>query len=526
MKLNYAQKLLKNIKKFQNIGIKIINDQELFYSYRELYDAALIFSKKLENQKLYRNVIIIVEESIKDFIIQLWGTILSNNVPVCLDIENELDYDNFLFIWKSLGKPRISSSVRKLITDSELNQYLIDSEKKCQFDMKKYPDDVFMISYSSGSTSQPKGIVTSCQSFQSALISFRERYQFNSRDTFFNWMPLTHAIGLNIFHFMPLLCQCNQIQYSKEKFIKNSTNFIERIKSYKASVVAFTEFGMKLFADSLDSKSGDYLSNLRLVFVSSEIISRNSYEYFLEKAQKRGLRECVVKNLYGMTESVLGISSTIMEEQIEIKSLNFSNLLVGEKIEEVQDDSENSISFISSGKVFDITEVVIVDDNKRKLKNYYIGNILVKGKNITNQYIENNSQYYYNGYLITGDIGYFDSKKNLTILSRSKDILIHNGKNYFVIDIENFLFHHFSELTGKLIISQIDNQHKNEKDIVCFVEGDLTEKLKIEINKCLLMNYGFTVLNFYSVDAFPRENSGKLSRKKLLFNVCGGCKNV
>ena len=123
---------------------------------------------------------------------------------------------------------------------------------------------------------------------------------------------------------------------------------------------------------------------------------------------------------------------------------------------------------------------------------------------------------FYKDYLITGDIGYFDSENNLTIISRAKDILISNGKNYFTVDIENYLASNFQELVNRIIIVQIYDTDNSQKKNLCFLKGITNTNLYLEINKKLLLNYGFTISDFYNVEEFPRSKSGKLLRKKLV----------
>ena len=74
-----------------------------------------------------------------------------------------------------------------------------------------------------------------------------------------------------------------------------------------------------------------------------------------------------------------------------------------------------------------------------------IGEVLVSGPNITSGYWNNQEQTearFKDGWLCTGDLGYFDKDGDLYIIGRKDDMIIRAGVNIFPQEIENVLVNH------------------------------------------------------------------------------------
>lgn len=97
----------------------------------------------------------------------------------------------------------------------------------------------------------------------------------------------------------------------------------------------------------------------------------------------------------------------------------------------------------TSGKVVDKLEVKILDDKGNELPQGDKGEIVVKGENVMAGYWKNENATYesiHQGWLHTGDMGYFDEDGYLMVLGRFKSLLISNdGEKYSPEGIEEAL---------------------------------------------------------------------------------------
>lgn len=98
-------------------------------------------------------------------------------------------------------------------------------------------------------------------------------------------------------------------------------------------------------------------------------------------------------------------------------------------------------SFIgSSGIPIPGTEFKIVDPGKKVLPIGEFGEVLIKGSNILKEYYKQEvSNLDKDGWLSTGDIGYFNDQGYLYVVDRIKDMIDRGGDKVFSYDVENEL---------------------------------------------------------------------------------------
>ncbi|TET05977.1 long-chain fatty acid--CoA ligase, partial [Candidatus Dependentiae bacterium] len=101
-------------------------------------------------------------------------------------------------------------------------------------------------------------------------------------------------------------------------------------------------------------------------------------------------------------------------------------------------------------------EVLIKDEQGITLPHGQVGEIWIKGENVMLGYYhapELTKETLVDGWLRTGDLGYFDSKGKLVVSGRLKDLIIHKGLNIYPQEIENIIVTHpnviFVGIVGK-----------------------------------------------------------------------------
>ena len=127
------------------------------------------------------------------------------------------------------------------------------------------------------------------------------------------------------------------------------------------------------------------------------------------------------------------------------------------------------------GKVIPEVEIKIVNTDENR-----IGEILVRGENITKSYFENveeTKNTIIDGWLHTGDLGKIDEEGYLFICGRNKDLIIlENGKKIFPSEIENlfnkienvkesFVYEKNNKLYAKLVYLKDEFANKTEDEI-------------------------------------------------------------
>lgn len=99
------------------------------------------------------------------------------------------------------------------------------------------------------------------------------------------------------------------------------------------------------------------------------------------------------------------------------------------------------------GKVTINAELGIVDQEGNLLPSGDIGDIVTRGEQVFDEYFndpEETARAFRlpDGWLLTGDVGFIDEGGFLTLVDRSKDMLVSGAENVYPVEIENALYQH------------------------------------------------------------------------------------
>lgn len=129
----------------------------------------------------------------------------------------------------------------------------------------------------------------------------------------------------------------------------------------------------------------------------------------------------------------------------------------------------------SSGKIVQNLELRICDENGHDLPAGQSGEIVVRGENVMLGYWRNESatkETIKNGWLFTGDLGYVDNENYLYVLGRFKSLLIgHDGEKYSPEGIEEAIIDH-CQLIDQFML------HNNQSAYTVGLAVPNTEKVK------------------------------------------------
>ncbi len=179
-------------------------------------------------------------------------------------------------------------------------------------------------------------------------------------------------------------------------------------------------------------------------------------------------------------------------------------------------DKPGSIGLMLPGIELD---VVALDDSRRVLPPGEVGEIRIKGPNVTNGYWnrpEGSADAFVDGRFLTGDIGYMDEDGYFFLVDRKKDMIISGGFNVYPQMIEQAIY----TIPGvhEVIVLGIPDQYRGEAakafiklrpDARPFSLDELRAQLNGKLGKHELP----AAVEF--VDDLPRTPVGKLSRHEL-----------
>ncbi|BCN28796.1 AMP-binding protein [Anaeromicropila herbilytica] len=527
-------------------GVTFINESatEKNILYKEIYEKSLFLLGKIQacGVKKGDELLLQIEDN-ETFIYTIWACIMGGIIVVPVPIANKEEHKLRLYnIFHILEDPYIITTKshfedlqkywdgRKEYSNTYKNMQertiILDEEFSSKAQMgsieKGKATDIVSVMFSSGSTGEPKGVILTNENIMTQIKATTKFFKVTSEDRFLSWMPLTHTIGLSMFHLLPLASSVDQYIMEKNLFIGDPAMWFEKASVHKATILCSPNFGYKHFLEEYsDSKQYSWdLSSIKVLMNAAEPISKVLLEEFYKKMKKYGLDRNAISPSYGMTETCMNMTSKRVGSEYRWYSLDRITVSIGDRIVEVEEEDPNSILFVSVGNIVECCEIRICGDDGERYEDEVIGNVEVRGNCVTLGYYNNpessSKAFTKDGWLITGDLG-FIKEGQLVVTGRTKDIIISNGQNYYAYDIERVA----EEIAGVQVAAacSVFEEENNKEVVVLFPEysGNLEEFVTIsnEIKRHVSSRTGLELKYVLPLEKIPKTASGKVQRFKL-----------
>ncbi|TSI03033.1 o-succinylbenzoate--CoA ligase [Lysinibacillus sp. BW-2-10] len=329
------------------------------------------------------------------------------------------------------------------------------------------------IMYTSGTTGFPKGVRQTVENHQSSAVSSVLNIGLSHDDVWLCAVPLFHISGFSI--LVRSLLYGNEVKLYQKFEQDEAVRDISEGSVTHMSVVAVI---LGRILQGLEEKQLKASPRFKVMLPGGGPVPVN----YLERAHKLGLAVC---QTYGMTET-------------SSQTATLSNADALRKIGSV-------------GKPLFFNQIKILDATSPRTE----GEILIRGPHVTPGYIgrfaERSSTI--NGWLHTGDIGYFDEEGYLYVVDRRSDLIISGGENVYPAEVENVLMGH--PAVREAGVCGIEHEVWGQVPVAFVVlKHDVTEEELIAFCKEKLAKYKIPK-QFYVVQALPRNASNKLMRRKL-----------
>ena len=163
-------------------------------------------------------------------------------------------------------------------------------------------------------------------------------------------------------------------------------------------------------------------------------------------------------------------------------------------------------------------KIVDLETGEKEMPQGEVGEIIIKGpQNMMGYYKkpEKTAQALKDGWVYTGDIGFFDEDGYLTIVDRKKDMIIAGGYNIYPIEIDNVLFDHPKILEACAVGVPDEYRGETLKAFIVTKEGEtLTEEEVLTYCRETLAPYKIPkTIEF--VKELPKTVVGKILRREL-----------
>jgi len=346
-------------------------------------------------------------------------------------------------------------------------------------------DSLALINFTSGTTSQPKGVMISHANLVAQLEECIQTYHLSSEGHLFNGIGLQHADGL--IHGPLLAFYAGAALIRGESMGLHSVfNDLELVKQHGASHMVTTPSALALIRWRKEA-AAEIMDGHRLQVVISaaapleEQLWRESEDVF----------HAPIANVYGLTETTLQF------------------LCAG------PDDATRRYGTV--GKPI-FCSIRIVDDSDNELGVGEVGELLVAGPQVFQGYWNNAAatrEAFTGRWLRTGDLASFDEEGFVRIVGRKKNIIKVGGLSVFPDDIAAIL-HSLDNVLDACVLG-IPDEIRGEKIVACVVPKDPEQANSRSIlDACADQLTSYKVpgqIEFF--DSLPRGISGKVKLPEL-----------
>lgn len=387
------------------------------------------------------------------------------------------------------------------------------------------PDDIAFIQYSSGSTSEPKGVVLTHRNLTANIESSGIAAGFCESDIALSWMPLSHDMGLIGMHLNLLFVGATHAIMRTELFARRPLLWLAKATELRATVLCSPNFGYQHYLKQYELKTpqGLDLSSVRLIFNGAEPISAELCMRFQLTMSAHGLRANTMLTVYGLAEATVAVSFPKLGAPVETLHLDRSGFRVGEAVRAVPADHPQAASLVKLGRAVPGTQIRIAGESGELLGESLLGHVLIHGENVTRGYYRDEAAtaraLSADGWLDTGDLGFLHDG-DLVIAGRSKDIIFVNGQNYYPHDLERIAEQVPEIETNKVVVVGARNPESGSEEIVVFAlhRGSVQDfvPLALALRRVLNQQTGLEVAQVLPVARIPKTTSGKLQRHLLV----------
>lgn len=166
-----------------------------------------------------------------------------------------------------------------------------------------------------------------------------------------------------------------------------------------------------------------------------------------------------------------------------------------------------------------VTEVRIVDEAGNTLGNEQVGEICIKGPTVMKGYWnkpEATAEVLRGGWFHTGDIGKLDELGFLIIMDRAKDIVIRGGENIACAEVEYAIHEH--EAVSEVAVYGVPDPRLGEvpcATVMLKLDQDLNEDDLKGFLQDKIAAFKIPAMIYFQQEQLPRIASGKIAKKQL-----------
>jgi len=358
-------------------------------------------------------------------------------------------------------------------------------------DVEATEDDPVFIFYTSGTTGIPRGAVYTFKQAIDDTRRFPLALCLEQGDKHVQIMPLFHIGGTKNFWGYFYVGASNIIM-PQISFDPRAT--LQTIQDEKATDIHIVATHLAAFLAMPDVDKYDLSSLKRMFYAASPM----PVELLKKGMEKWGP---IFMQFYGSSES--GPNVTMLSKK---------------QHDVVNKSPEEQRILASCGHPHIGVHVRIVNEKDEDVEPGVVGEIIVKSKAVPTEWWrkpKESKETFKDGWVYTGDMGYYDERGYIYIVDRKKDMIVSGGENIFPREVEEVLYQH--PAVHEAAVFGIPDDYWVEKvhaAIVLKPHMTVTPEEIIEFCKSKIARYK-APKSVEFVNALPKTPSGKILKREL-----------
>jgi long-chain fatty acid adenylase/transferase FadD26 len=421
------------------------------------------------------------------------------------------------------------SAVLDLLTQGELPVVSIDASPVDSPPAPGPDREIAYLQYTSGSTSEPKGVVVTHDNLIANLELGAQLIGYGPGMVNISWCPLTHDMGLIMGALTSIRFGCLSVLMPPAAFIRRPLVWLQAIDRYRGTHTYSPNFGYDLCVDrsTPDERAALDLSSMRVFINGAEPVRAPTRERFMEAFSVSGLRPEAYTPAYGLAEATVLVTATPTDSSGLVVWVDAASL---ERDEVVlcKPGDPGARSICGDGVPGPSHEVAIVDPaTATTVTPGRVGEVWLRGPSVCSGYWRRPAETEESfgariaaddggPWLRTGDLGFLHEGE-LVICGRAKDLIVVNGRNIHPQDIEFSaeLAHAAVRLGGSAAFA-VENEGRSELAvIVAEVDGEPeTDEVAQAIKSAVWRDFEVELADVLLVgpQQVPKTSSGKKQR--------------
>jgi acyl-CoA synthetase (AMP-forming)/AMP-acid ligase II len=395
------------------------------------------------------------------------------------------------------------------------------------------PDDLALLQYTSGSTSNPKGVMVSHGNIIANLEMIRQCMGNPARATSVGWVPLYHDMGLMMGVMQPLYLGGLSVLLAPAAFMRRPLKWLQEISTQRAALTSAPNFAFDLCVSRVQPEvmHGIDLSCWQLALNGAEPVQADTIERFTRAFAPYGFDAGTMYPGYGLAEATLLVSGG-RRGAGPVRRRVSRDALRNARVTAPRDDADEQW-VVASGQCVPGARIAIVNpETLCRVSAWSVGEVWVSGPSVACGYWHDpdataatfGATIVGDGggpWLRTGDLGVLDADGELYLTGRIKDLIIIRGMNHYPQDIERTVqaSHPALRRDCGAAFSVVDET--GSERLVVVQEVERTQRMHLDVEPIMrTIREAVTTAHEISVHAIklirpaslPKTTSGKIQR--------------